>query len=502
MQKGLAVTVGDTNAAELTGVRGWEIGSLGLAFLVSLSLYLARGYEAVGYVSPLTILAVLGFANWRMVKDNPAALWTPLFAFRTAAAVFLGFGGFLTVNLSVEAQARYFSELTYTEAEAAYVFLVWLTGIFLTLLGCFLASKVSPWHRDLQQEAQQVKNPPTLRLGLIFFLAGLAFYLVIELPRALGFADIGIIPNAIAQPFQAALAVGVFLISLWALEKGKAALLAIPVVITLASLAGFIGLNKTGVILPLIFFVLAFLYRKVSIVRVALVVVLLVSAFSVLQPMVAHARDLAGEDLGTTPTLAERYELYQDFFQEGNLAREESNVETDFLRFGHTHVAAFVIDRYQTGMRSDELEGALGALVPRILWPDKPVVTQGAENLYFMVSGRYGSALATTTFADIYWNGGWLALVIICLVWGALMWIGTTTAFDIVRKQDWVLMPYVLLVFRIGLSQESAFVVAIFIPTVMAAIAYFMFKWGKPLIALKPQTGGGPRNAHRLSMHQ
>lgn len=485
-QTGLATTVGARAAGQFIAIRPWEIVTLGMALVVSFVLYLAGGYIGVAYIAPLSILGIMGIANWQMVRQSPASLWTPLFAFRTAGAVFLGFGGFLTVNLSIEAAARYFSELTYTEQEAAHVFLVWLAGTFITLFACFLASKTGSGGLTYAARATD-DDAPTLRLGILYFGAGLAFYVLIEVPKILGWADIGIIPNAVSQPFQAAFAVGVFLICLWALEKGGPALLAIPFVVTISSMAGFIGLNKTGVLLPLIFFVLAFLYRKISVFRIMVVVGLLAAAFAVLQPMVAHARNQVGGEIANSLTLGERFDLYRDYFVAADADQNSADAETDFLRFGHTHVAAFVIDRYDSGMPSDELEGALAALVPRVIWPDKPIVTQGAEELYFLVSGRQGSALATTTFADMYWNAGWIGLFFLSFIWGMLMWVGTRTAFVVVSTRDWFMMPYVLLVFRIGLSLESAFVVAVFVPTVMAVIAYFMFKG---LRAVLPQDLG------------
>lgn len=495
---GLGRTVGTGTAPQFRGLRSWELPTLLAASLVAILLYLAGGYVGVHLVVPVTFLIVCGAANWQMVRTDPASLWTPLFAYRTGALVFFGFGGFLSVNLSIEAAAYYFSQLTFTDAEAAKVFLVWLLGHVSALLGYAVLLALRPKRRSKEPEAHADDTASTIQLGTLFFLAGLGYYLLIELPQQLGFSPFGIIPNAISQPFEAAMSVGVFLISLWALDKKGSALLLIPVVVSLSALSGLISVSKQGVLLPVIFFSLAFLYRRASLVKIAVVATLLTVMFSVLQPMVAHARESAGESNVAELSLGERFGLYQDYFTARDTNNKQSNAQIDFLRFGHTHVASFIIDRYDAGLPSDEFNGALIALVPRIIWPDKPIVTQGAEELYYLVSGTTGSALAATVYADLYWNGGWVGMLGLSFVWGVLLAIATLASHRIVASSDWFMMPFVLLVFRMGLSVESAFVPGFLIPTVMSVAAFYLLRTARRLFLLRSGSVSRPAAAPNL----
>lgn len=481
------------------GVGFIELGLLGGALFVSLCLYLAQGFATVAWVAPPSIVLVLGWANWTMIKRDAAALWTPLFSFRLASIVFFGFGGVLSENLSTVALASYQSELPYTEQEAAYVFLVWLAGVFAVQLGYFVFSSVGVG-KAASAIPQTGVGEHTLGLGLLFASAGLAYAYIVRLPAELGWLPIPTIPAAISTPFDAAAAVGVFLLSLWGLKKGGAALLIIPAVVIPASAVGLILLTKQGVLLPLIFLGLAVLFERISVARLAVVAGLLVFSFSILQPMVAYARNMVSIELALDPI--ERVAHMADYLAGDANESNADEVQVDFLRFGHTHVAAFIIDRYDRGTPSDELANSLTALVPRIVWPDKPVVTQGAADLYFLVSGREGSALAATTFADLYWNGGWIAALLLPFIWGGLMFIGTRESLRIVRQRDWFMMPFVLLVFMIGLSQESAFTVSVFIPTVMAVIAYFLLRGARAFIQLSPTGASGrpPQSAWRRSL--
>jgi hypothetical protein len=472
MQKTWAALNRSAPAAQV-GVSFLEVAALGCALFVSAALYLARGYGTVAWIAPPSIAVILGLANWMMIRRDADALWTPLFSFRLASVVFFGFGGILSENLSAVALANYQAELPYTEREAAYVFIVWLAGVFTTSFGYYLFSGFAA--KDVVP-LRRMGNPDsrTLSLGILFTGAGLAYAYLVRLPIELGLLPIRTIPAAVSTPFDASVAVGVFLLSLWGLKKKGVALLVIPAVIISAAAVGLVLLTKQGVLLPLIFFGLAVLFARITALRLALVAGMVIFAFSILQPMVAYARSMVSLELALDP--GERMSHMADYLTGEASDSDADEVQVNFLRFGHTHVAAFIIDRYEHGMPSNELAKSLTALVPRVIWPEKPIVTQGASDLYFLVSGREGSALAATTYADLYWNGGWTATLILGFIWGGLMFVGTRQSLLIVRQRDWYMMPFVLLMFMIGLSQESAFTVSILVPTVMAIIAFAMLR--------------------------
>lgn len=475
LRQGIA---GNLRQQTFQGVSTAEALAILLLLVVGTALYLAGGYRAVALIVPPGIFIVMAFANWAMIKADGNSLWTPLFSFRLASSIFLGFGGILSENVSVSAQQVYLAELTYSPQEAAYVFLIWLTGILAVLAGFYLAARFQPTRSD-EPGFIGASDKRTLLLGSLFIFAGLGYNYFVRLPIELGILPLGTIPGSVSTPFDAALAVGVFLLSLWSLRQGGLALLLIPAVLVAGCSIGLLLLTKQGVLLPLVFFGLAVLFERITVMRLVAITGLLVLSFALLQPMIAYARAMVIVDLPLDP--GERLGHLSDYIAEGDALAEQGDIETDFLRFGHTHVAAFIVDRYDRGMPSLELRNSLIALVPRIVWPDKPILTQGASDLYFLVSGREGSALATTTFADLYWNAGWIGVILAGLIWGALMWIGTWKSLKIVKRRDWLMMPFVLMVFMIGLAAESAFTVGVFIPTIMAFIAYFLLRWVRML---------------------
>ena len=55
-------------------------------------MFLVEAYQVIHWVAPLALGAILGFANLQMARINTAAIWTPLFAVRLSALVFLCLG--------------------------------------------------------------------------------------------------------------------------------------------------------------------------------------------------------------------------------------------------------------------------------------------------------------------------------------------------------------------------------------------------------------------------
>jgi hypothetical protein len=248
-------------------------------------------------------------------------------------------------------------------------------------------------------------------------------------------------------------------------------------------LFGLLALEKSSIIYPQLLLSLAYLMRGATIRRLATVTVLLVAVFAILQPLVAYQRVEQTQQYGDAPVLNPIERLgYAATWVTSPEARASgaSNAES-FTRLTYTAPAAFVITEYDQGRPSDAVSQALIALVPRILWPDKPSTTAVGIDLYYYLTGRTTSQIAMTVPADVYWNLGWAGTLIIPLLLGPLLMLATVTSFRIVAARDWLMMPFVLLCFRIALSTDNSFIPAVLVPAVMAFIIYWVL-WGARMI--------------------
>ncbi|MEM9060197.1 MAG: hypothetical protein AAGD13_07005 [Pseudomonadota bacterium] len=82
---------------------------------------------------------------------------------------------------------------------------------------------------------------------------------------------------------------------------------------------------------------------------------------------------------------------------------------------------AHFIALYDSGAPGDSLRNFFNVLVPRVIWPDKPIIAPGAE---FDVTFRgyiAESSLAIGFIAEAYWNLGWIGVILISAMIGVQM---------------------------------------------------------------------------------
>jgi hypothetical protein len=478
----VAQRIPDIAHVDLSPTRS-EVATLLLTAAVCLSLNLAEAYTAVWIIGSGMLAVTMGFANWNLARRSGAAVWTPLFAFRLGTFVYLGIGALLPAVLGVEAVDRVYQLYAYSDAEMAKVTMVWLFSATIVITSCRFCSTLA-LRTDQPVNVGSEPAPRTLRLGLIFFAAGLVWSGFVELPQHMGVFH-ATIPGSIALPFQAAGSVGIFLIALWSMERGGFSHFAYMIPLGIMILLGLITFNKSIIIAPLLFVSLAILFRGVTVLRVALVTTILVLTFAVLQPMVAQARFLHTKAYGNFygGTLTERLSYSVDYIA-GERIYEEREPNT-FVRLVFNAPAAFVIMRHDLGLPDDSISNGFIAMIPRIIWPNKPITSDVGAEVNELITGSATSHLAITSTADIYWNWGWAGLFVLLIPFGALLWPATQLTHRIVAARDWLMMPFVLLTFRIGLAVDSNFVPGILVPTVAAVIAYALLRMLKRI--LNPQ---------------
>lgn len=82
-------------------------------------------------------------------------------------------------------------------------------------------------------------------------------------------------------------------------------------------------------------------------------------------------------------------------------------------------IQGYLISEYENNRAGKSLEEFWVAVIPRVLWPDKPIITRFGQELY----ARYynhppTSALAPTYSAEAYWNYGLIGVVLVSILLG------------------------------------------------------------------------------------
>jgi hypothetical protein len=447
------------------------VGALGLLTLLCGLFYAFDAFALVNGLAPVLLATILLVADWKLVRRVPAAVWTPLFAFRLGSAILLGVGSAL-LQIFDPATIEYESlHYFYAEAEAAKVNIIWVLSSFLAIGGAWIVGVLSAARPP---RTQRPGLDSTLITGVVFYAIGFGFFLLIELPQGLGYFTL-LIPGSLLALFQALNAVGLFLIAHWAFDRGRGGVAIIALLFFANLVVGLIGLNKTIVMLPQLLISLAYLMKRVTAGRVALVALLMMVALAVLQPLVAYGREqhmgTHGEEAGGT--IGERLGYSIDWLRgERTISAQESESINPLVRLSYLGPAAYVVGQYDANQPSATITDALAALVPRVLWPDKPHTTAVSREVFYQLTGREGSAVGTTVAADVYWNYGWTGVALIFPLLGMVMMGATTLCYQLVVRRNWFMMPFVLMSFRVALGVDGQFVPNIFAPGAIAVVMY------------------------------
>lgn len=495
MQEALFPKFGPPRAAQDISPPLWEIVAL-LGTLTSLGLIDMGGvHELVNVASPILLATILGTANWRMVRQNSTAIWTPLFSFRLGVLVFLAFGALVPYLVSDPLVDRIKSLYPYSEQEAAKTNILWFVYATLMIGSVKLASLFRHSEEPVELGGK-LEGWTTAKLGLLFFAVGISYSLLVDLPRALDLFQI-LIPGSLSLVFLTANAVGTFLLTYHALQRGGAWYLLIGLILLLQIALGLVLYNKSMILLPILLSGLAILFDRVTLPRVIGITVALVLTLNLLQPAVAQARVLHvmtyGSDSGAISggTIADRLSNVTSLWTEGPL--RDSETGEGLIRLSYLNIGTFMVTEFDVGLPGNSIEAATYALIPRFIWPQKPTVSDAGRELYYRVTGEETSFLAPTTAADLYWNMGWTGILLLTPVLGLLLWLGTVASYAIVRAEDWFMMPFVLIAFLVGLGTDQSFVVGIFVPGAAAIIAFFFLRFSKAFVSVATAPQGGRR---------
>lgn len=198
------------------------------------------------------------------------------------------------------------------------------------------------------------------------------------------------------------------------------------VTLTLLSfLYGIAGFGKTASMLPIAAFVVGLiLERKSRVLLVATVLVAAISYFTVIAPVCNAGRLIARTN--AQATFLENLETARTVLGVARdiLAQASGDMASDMTtallgRFGIMPIQAFLIYRHDTGLPGDSLNDAWQALIPRILWPDKPIIGDVAKDvdaIYF--NADRPSLLAPSYSGEAYWNYGWLGVILVSILLG------------------------------------------------------------------------------------
>ena len=242
----------------------------------------------------------------------------------------------------------------------------------------------------------------------------------------------------------------------------------------LSSLLGIINFNKGDFILPTVIFLTSLSIKNNS-KRLFLVAIMMI--FVMLTAVGGATLYARASVYGINPnSFSDRLSLIIDGVSIANNVNDYEKYNS-WGRFTLINAQASSVKLYDTGDGGDDAEKFLWVAVPRIIYPNKPVLSQSGGDLYTKMTGNIGSSTAQGVFINGYYNNGFIGLLLYSIICGLIISQLTSISSIIVRKKAYAVYPIMLFCILIGSNTAGVLLtdyIGLFI-TLITTIFIFYF---------------------------
>jgi hypothetical protein len=181
-----------------------------------------------------------------------------------------------------------------------------------------------------------------------------------------------------------------------------------------------------------------------------------------LSPFVTYGRGIYAFQGGIgVRTFSEVIDAVEDYYRAAD-SDSDSTVpaaEGWWTRLSYSGAQAFAMQQYDEGSPGHTISLVYEALIPRFLFPEKAVLTPGRE-FTALVTGVADVETATTpgTYAEAYWNGGWLLVVVVCMYVGVIFAAFSAFSERVIVGRRYEYLPIVLSGLALGYKINDWFV--------------------------------------------
>jgi hypothetical protein len=444
----------------------WELFSL-LA-LVCLYLFASdpnnlETTTRLNTIGPVILIGILGLSSLRMILLDPNTIWTALFWFRAATVVYYGVGDLVPVLGDEDTLIAMQNFYPFDDHDISQLNLLYAVSSFVLLLAANLTiglSRVTDVRDPALQTNREAQGRLLFAVGMVFLVLGGTLKYFFVIPYEFKLTNF-VLPESVTTIANFTYA-AIYLLTVWALEYRRSALPLVVAFVILDITVGILDLQKYAVLISLIIFALAFLRSNVTFFKLVTIGVALVVAYAVLVPIVELGRFQFNNRFGAAGSagFGDRFQIIWNSFSvaQSYVQAQDDNPGTKnaaLSRISYVNQSAYAIDQYDSGIPGHSLDNIFAVFVPRLFWPDKPIITQIASDYNNAITGNPWSQTSPGLFADAYWDGGWPGVVIATFLLGILYSLLSLYSLRVLHKGQWLYFPIVLLAMKMGFRVDG-----------------------------------------------
>ena len=258
--------------------------------------------------------------------------------------------------------------------------------------------------------------------------------------------------------------------------------------ITLLLLSGLLSLSKSLIFLIPMIIIIAMLFKEFDLKRIAFLSVCSLILFILISPVILFGRILAGNEgefnnQGSVDTkiITEVFSAMQED-EITNAAGIALGTQSWWARLNYANTQSFAISQYQNGNNGESLSNIFWIFIPRILYKDKPLLTDAAREFNGSIDGNYKAAHSPTFLVEGYWNYGWKGLLLCGLFLGVQFFAWRVYSDWLFSKLRVQYLPIWFAGIQIGFFQDGWLLVGCIGSLVIVFFIHYMIKFLFPLI--------------------
>lgn len=430
----------------------------GLLIMVVLNNSVGGGHgsAAANLLIPLVILAACAWTSYRLVRSDMVMMCAPITWILIACATYYGFGPLLFFFGS-EATMEYVNASWPVHSAALLrTNILNLTGIVLIGLAYVTASRIRI------ASGATVNSNSAKHLGpvscLVFFLCiGIPVKYFFTVPYELGTLGF-VLPGGVSS-LRNFIPLAVLVLAYLAVTRGSLWWAAFSVLLATDLYVNLLLLGKQEFMRVVIFAFIGFGLGRPGRRAFLLMAVALVASYLVLKPVTDFGRAELVRRWGPEPraSLSERHDIVRAgiaHLADGEFP-ETAPHQGWWSRLCYAGPQSFAMDQYDQGFPGETYRHISYTFIPRLLWADKPIITNVARDFSEILVGKRTTSTAIGLLGEAYWNGGWFMVAAVALGIGALLAFLTQISIHIVRSSRWVYLPCVFLGIVMGIRIDG-----------------------------------------------